>query len=73
MTVTLVVSLTMLASLTLLPAMLGFLGEKVLRRAERGGQVAASRPGQDGGQASGFAGPKGSVAGRGSPPSSCSR
>ena len=34
-TVTLVVALTMLASLTLLPAMLGFLGPKVLRRAER--------------------------------------
>jgi RND superfamily putative drug exporter len=34
-TVTVVVALTMLASLTLLPAMLGFLGPKVLRRAER--------------------------------------
>jgi putative drug exporter of the RND superfamily len=34
-TVTLVVGLTMLASLTLLPAMLGFLGLKVLRRGER--------------------------------------
>ena len=34
-TVALVVGLTMLASLTLLPAMLGFLGPKVLRRAER--------------------------------------
>ncbi|MDR2985821.1 MAG: MMPL family transporter, partial [Nocardiopsaceae bacterium] len=34
-TVALVVGLTMLASLTLLPAMLGFLGLKVLRRAER--------------------------------------
>jgi RND superfamily putative drug exporter len=34
-TVSLVVGLTMLASLTLLPAMLGFLGLKVLRRAER--------------------------------------
>jgi RND superfamily putative drug exporter len=34
-TVTLVVALTMLASLTLLPAMLGYLGPKVLRRAER--------------------------------------
>ena len=33
--VTLVVELTMVASLTLLPAMLGFLGLKVLRRAER--------------------------------------
>ncbi len=33
--VALVVGLTMLASLTLLPAMLGFLGPKVLRRAER--------------------------------------
>jgi putative drug exporter of the RND superfamily len=47
--VTLVVGLTMLASLTLLPAMLGFLGLKVLRRAERtslaqqGGQ--AEQPG----------------------------
>ena len=34
-TVALVVGLTMVASLTLLPAMLGFLGLKVLRRAER--------------------------------------
>jgi putative drug exporter of the RND superfamily len=34
-TVALVVGLTMAASLTLLPAMLGFLGLKVLRRAER--------------------------------------
>jgi RND superfamily putative drug exporter len=34
-TVALVVGLTMVASLTLLPAMLGFLGPKVLRRAER--------------------------------------
>ncbi|HEY2592451.1 MAG TPA: MMPL family transporter, partial [Chloroflexota bacterium] len=34
-TVSLVVGLTMVASLTLLPAMLGFLGPKVLRRAER--------------------------------------
>jgi RND superfamily putative drug exporter len=33
--VALVVGLTMVASLTLLPAMLGFLGPKVLRRAER--------------------------------------
>jgi putative drug exporter of the RND superfamily len=33
--VALVVAFTMLASLTLLPAMLGFLGPKVLRRAER--------------------------------------
>src|SRR5579859_5793061 len=33
--VALVVALTMVASLTLLPAMLGFLGPKVLRRAER--------------------------------------
>jgi putative drug exporter of the RND superfamily len=34
-TIALVVGLTMVASLTLLPAMLGFLGPKVLRRAER--------------------------------------
>jgi putative drug exporter of the RND superfamily len=34
-TVTIVVGLTMVASLTLLPAMLGFLGPRVLRRAER--------------------------------------
>jgi RND superfamily putative drug exporter len=34
-TVTLVVGLTMVASLTLLPAMLGFMGLKVLRRGER--------------------------------------
>jgi putative drug exporter of the RND superfamily len=34
-TVALVVGLTMVASLTLLPAMLGFLGPKVLRRPER--------------------------------------
>jgi putative drug exporter of the RND superfamily len=36
-TVTVVVGLTMVASLTLLPAMLGFLGTSVLRRAERSG------------------------------------
>src|SRR5580704_8492276 len=36
-TISLVVVLTMVASLTLLPAMLGFLGLKVLRRAERTG------------------------------------
>jgi putative drug exporter of the RND superfamily len=36
-TISLVVVLTMVASLTLLPAMLGFLGLKVLRRAERNG------------------------------------
>jgi RND superfamily putative drug exporter len=42
--VALMVGLTMLASLTLLPAMLGFLGPKVLRRAER------SRLAQDGRQ-----------------------
>jgi len=34
-TVSLLVGLTMVATLTLLPAMLGFLGPKVLRRAER--------------------------------------
>jgi RND superfamily putative drug exporter len=34
-TVTVMVGLTMVASLTLLPAMLGFLGPRVLRRAER--------------------------------------
>jgi predicted ArsR family transcriptional regulator len=34
--VALAVALTMAASVTLLPAMLGFLGLKVLRRAERG-------------------------------------
>jgi putative drug exporter of the RND superfamily len=34
-TVSLVIGLTMVASLTLLPAMLGFLGLRVLRRAER--------------------------------------
>jgi len=34
-TISLVVGLTMVASLTLLPAMLGFLGPRVLRRAER--------------------------------------
>jgi len=34
-TISIVVGLTMVASLTLLPAMLGFLGQKVLRRAER--------------------------------------
>jgi putative drug exporter of the RND superfamily len=36
-TVTVMVALTMLASLTVLPAMLGFFGPKVLRRAEREG------------------------------------
>src|SRR6516164_3154297 len=43
-TISIVVGLTMLASLTLLPAMLGFLGPKVLRKAER------SRLAQDGRQ-----------------------
>jgi RND superfamily putative drug exporter len=38
-TIALVVALTMLASLTLLPAMLGFLGRKVLRKAERTGSA----------------------------------
>jgi putative drug exporter of the RND superfamily len=42
-TVTIVVGLTMLASLTLLPAMLGFLGVKVLRRAERSGLARQGR------------------------------
>jgi RND superfamily putative drug exporter len=42
-TVTLVVGLTMLASLTLLPAMLGYLGPKVLRRAERSRLVQQGR------------------------------
>jgi RND superfamily putative drug exporter len=50
-TVTIVVGLTMVASLTLLPAMLGFLGPKVLRRAERG-QLA--REGRQVEQAGGF-------------------
>jgi putative drug exporter of the RND superfamily len=42
-TISLVVGLTMVASLTLLPAMLGFLGQKVLRRAERGTPVQPGR------------------------------
>jgi putative drug exporter of the RND superfamily len=50
-TVTVVVGLTMLASLTLLPAMLGFLGPKVLRRAERG---RLARHGRQVEQAGGF-------------------
>jgi putative drug exporter of the RND superfamily len=50
-TVTVVVGLTMLASLTLLPAMLGFLGPKVLRRAERRG---LAQHGRRVGQAGGF-------------------
>jgi RND superfamily putative drug exporter len=41
--VSLVVGLTMAASLTLLPAMLGFLGPKVLRRAERSRLAAPGR------------------------------
>ena len=49
--ITLMVGLTMLASLTLLPAMLGFLGPKVLRRAERG---SLARQGPQAGQAGGF-------------------
>ena len=49
--VTLVVGLTMLASLTLLPAMLGFLGLKVLRRAERRSLVQPERHAE---QAGGF-------------------
>jgi putative drug exporter of the RND superfamily len=47
----LVVGLTMLASLTLLPAMLGFLGPKVLRRAERSSLM---RHGRQVEQAGGF-------------------
>jgi RND superfamily putative drug exporter len=50
-TVSLVVGLTMVASLTLLPAMLGFLGPKVLRRAERG---LLARQGRQIEQAGGF-------------------
>ncbi len=50
-TISLVVGLTMLASLTLLPAMLGFLGQKVLRRAERRAPV---QPGRRAEQAGGF-------------------
>jgi RND superfamily putative drug exporter len=50
-TVTVVVGLTMVASLTLLPAMLGFLGPKVLRRAER--RMLAEH-GRQAGQADGF-------------------
>ena len=50
-TVTVVVGLTMVASLTLLPAMLGFLGPKVLRRAERNNLV---RHGRQVEQAGGF-------------------
>jgi RND superfamily putative drug exporter len=50
-TVTVVVGLTMLASLTLLPAMLGFFGPKVLRRAERRG---LARHGRQVEQAAGF-------------------
>ena len=49
--VTLVVGLTMLASLTLLPAMLGFLGLKVLRRAER---AKLAQHGRQAEQAGGF-------------------
>ncbi|MGH3289097.1 MAG: MMPL family transporter, partial [Streptosporangiaceae bacterium] len=49
--VTVVVGLTMLASLTLLPAMLGFLGLKVLRRSERSGLL---RDGRQVEQAGGF-------------------
>jgi RND superfamily putative drug exporter len=43
-TVSLVVGLTMVASLTLLPAMLGFLGPKVLRPAERTMLAQQGRP-----------------------------
>ena len=50
-TVALVVALTMVASLTLLPAMLGFLGPKVLRSAER--RMLAGQ-GRHAGQAGGF-------------------
>jgi MMPL family len=49
--VTLVVGLTMVASLTLLPAMLGFLGPKVLRRGER---TSLARQGRQVEQAGGF-------------------
>jgi putative drug exporter of the RND superfamily len=50
-TVALVVGLTMAASLTLLPAMLGFLGLKVLRRAER---RMLAQDGRQAGRAGGF-------------------
>ena len=53
-TVTLVVGLTMVASLTLLPAMLGFLGQKVLRRAERGAPGQPAQPAQQAEQAGGY-------------------
>jgi len=49
--VALVVGLTMVASLTLLPAMLGFLGAKVLRRGER---ARLARQGRQVEQAGGF-------------------
>jgi RND superfamily putative drug exporter len=50
-TLSLVVGLTMVASLTLLPAMLGFLGPKVLRRGER---TALAQHGRQVEQAGGF-------------------
>lgn len=50
-TVSLVVGLTMAASLTLLPTMLGFLGPRVLRRYERG---MLGQDGHQAGQAAGF-------------------
>ena len=49
--VTIVVGLTMVASLTLLPAMLGFLGPRVLRRGER---TRLARQGRQVEQAGGF-------------------
>jgi RND superfamily putative drug exporter len=49
--IALVVALTMVASLTLLPAMLGFFGPKVLPRAER---AASAQPGRHADQAGGF-------------------
>ena len=65
--VALVVGLTMVASLTLLPAMLGFLGTEVLRRSERGcSQSGGARSSRQ----TGSTGPRGSAAGRRSPPSS---
>ena len=68
-TVALVVGLTMVASLTLLPAMLGFLGLKVRREPNAGcSHSTGARSSRQ--EPSGCAGPKGSARRRRSPPSS---
>ncbi len=63
------VALTMLASLTLLPALLGFFGMKVLSRRQRAELQATGPVAEAASPGSGIAGPTASSAGRCCPPS----